>query len=205
MPTQTIEQMIRERPDVAWDVAPLLPEQGDWSTDEYLWLTNRTRRLVEFTDGYIEVLPVPTDTHQAILGYLFRLFSAWLERTGGVVRVAGLRVRISAHRFREPDLVVLLDADDLRRQNEYWGGADLVVEIVSPDDPKRDLVKKRREYAQARIPEYWIVNPQTEMILVLRLEDAKYVEHGDFKRGETATSPLLEGFVVSVSAVLDAK
>jgi Uma2 family endonuclease len=128
MPTESIEHMIRERPDVSWEVAPLLPAQGEWSEDEYLWLTNRTRQLVEFSDGRIEVLPVPTDTHQAILGYLFRLLSAWLEQTGGVVRVAGLRVRISRRRFREPDLVVLRDANDARRQNEYWHGADLVVE-----------------------------------------------------------------------------
>jgi hypothetical protein len=32
------------------------------------------------------------------------------------------------------------DANDPRRQNQYWLGADLVVEIVSPDDPERDTV-----------------------------------------------------------------
>jgi Uma2 family endonuclease len=205
MSTETIERMVRERPDVVWEVASLLPEQGAWSLEEYLWLTNRTRRLVEFSDGNIEVLPVPTDTHQAILGYLFQLLSVCLGRIGGVVRVAGLRVRISARRFREPDIVVLLDAHDLRRRDDYWRGADLVVEIVSPDDPKRDLVKKRREYAQASIPEYWIVHPQQQIIAVLRLENNKYVEHGVFKRGETATSALLEGFAVNVDATLDAE
>jgi len=65
--------------------------------------------------------------------------------------------------------------------------------------------KKRREYAQAHIPEYWIVNPQTELITVLHLENDRYVEHGVFKRGETATSALLEGFLVNVDAVLDAE
>jgi Uma2 family endonuclease len=197
--------MVRERPEVAWEIAPLLPHQGEWSEEEYLWLTNRTRRLVEFSDGRIEVLPVPTDTHQAILGYLFQLLSGWLGRTGGVVRVAGLRVRISERRFREPDLVLLRDADDSRRQDAYWHGADLVVEIVSPDAPRRDLVKKRREYAQAGIPEYWIVYPEKETITVLRLEAGKYAEHGLFGRGAMATSALLQGFTVSVDAVLDAE
>ena len=46
----------------------LLPDQGHWSDAEYLWLTDHTSRLVEFTDGEIEVLPPPTDrVHQAPL------------------------------------------------------------------------------------------------------------------------------------------
>jgi Uma2 family endonuclease len=205
MSTEATIKMVQERPNLAWEVPPLLPEQGQWSVEEYLWLTNHTNRLVEFSDGYIEVLPMPADRHQAILAYLFLRFNAWAERIGGKVRFAALRVRISARKFREPDLVFLLSADDSRRQDAYWEGADLVVEVVSPDDPKRDLVNKRREYAQAGIPEYWIAHPQSETIIVLRLSGKTYAEHGEFKRGETATSVLLEGFSVGVDAALDAK
>ena len=205
MSIQTLAEMAQKRPRTAWEVALLLPNQGDWSEEEYLWLTNHTNHLVEYSNGYIEVLPMPTDRHQAILAYLFLIFNAWAERIGGKVRFAPLRVRISARKFREPDLVFLLSADDPRRQDAYWQGADLVVEIVSPDDPKRDLVKKRREYAHVGIPEYWIVHPRTETITVLRLEGKSYVEHGAFKRGETATSALLDGFSVSVDAALEAK
>ena len=43
----------------AWEVALLFPAQGEWSEDDYLWLTDRIRRLVEFTDGRVEVLPMP--------------------------------------------------------------------------------------------------------------------------------------------------
>jgi Uma2 family endonuclease len=101
-------------------------------------------------------------------------------------------------------VLVLLSATDARRSNRYWTGADLVLEVVSSDDPKRDLVRKRREYARAGIPEYWIVNPATEQIIVLHLEGTAYVEHGIFTRGTQATSVLLEGFTVAVAAVLDA-
>jgi Uma2 family endonuclease len=205
MATQTIERMIQEQPKVSWEVAPLLPEQGDWSEEAYLWLTNQTNRLVELSDGHIEVLPMPTDSHQTISSYLYDALRMFLQVLGGVVRYAPLRVRIKPRKFREPDIVCLLSKTDLRRHDAFWDGADLVVEIVSPDNPKRDLVKKRREYAQARIPEYWIVNPQTDLITVLRLENDRYIEHGVFKRGETATSALLEGFLVNVDAVLDAE
>jgi Uma2 family endonuclease len=161
--------------------------------------------MVEFTDGHVEVLPMPTDEHQRIVLYLYRALYAFLAAHGlGIVLVAPLRLRLRTGRYREPDLLLLLSANDPRRSNRYWTGADLVVEVVSPDDPQRDLVRKRREYARAGIPEYWIVNQASEQILVLRLAGTAYVEHGVFTRGTQATSALLEGFTVAVAAVLDA-
>ena len=51
-------------------ICDVLPRQGCWNEDAYLWLTDQTRRLVELADGRIEVLPMPTDGHQGILHYL---------------------------------------------------------------------------------------------------------------------------------------
>jgi Uma2 family endonuclease len=189
----------------AWEVALLFPAQGEWSEDDYLGLTDHTSHLAEFTDGHIEVLPMPTDEHQRMVLFLYRALYAFLAARGvGIVLVAPLRLRLRAGRYREPDVLLLLSATDARRSNRYWTGADLVLEVVSPDDPQRDLVRKRREYARARIPEYWIVNPVTEEIIVLHLVGSKYVEHGIFTRGMQATSVLLEGFMVAVADVLDA-
>ena len=186
-------------------VLELLPPQGDWSEEDYLWLTDDTNRLIEFVDGYIEVLPMPTDEHQAISGFLCRAFSLHLQALGGIVLYAPLRIRIRARKFREPDLLVLRDAHDSRRQNRYWLGADLVVEIVSPDKPERDLVEKRMDYALVGIPEYWIVDPRQQTITVLALYESQYQEHGVFSRGAQATSAVLAGFSVAVDDVLDAR
>lgn len=182
----------------------ILPAQGEWAEEQYLWLTDDTNRLIEFTDGYLEVLPMPTDNHQSILAYLFQQFFALAQPRGGKGLFAALQLRIRAGKFREPDLLLLRDANDTRRQNRFWLGADLVLEVVSPDKPERDLVTKRGDYAEAGIPEYWIVNPETETVTVLHLEEGAYVEHGVFGRGTTATSVLLEGFEVEVDAVFDA-
>lgn len=185
-------------------LADLLPRQGRWDAEGYLWLTDWTNRLVEFTDGYIEVLPMPTPKHQHILKYLFLAFHAFVQPLGGDVCFAPLRVQIRPGAFREPDLVLLRDARDPRQQDRYWRGADLVLEVVSPDKPARDLVEKRGDYARAGIPEYWIVDPQAETIAVLRLDNGLYVEHGVFGRGTQATSALLPGFAVAADGVFDA-
>jgi Uma2 family endonuclease len=186
-------------------VVSLNPLQGHWTAEQYLLLTDQTNRLLEYTDGYIELLPMPTQEHQDISQFLFLALLAFLQRIGGKVYYAPLRVRVRARKFREPDLLLVRDANDPRRQNRYWLGADLVVEVVSVDNPERDTKVKRKDYAQAGIPEYWIVNPLTATITVLVLAGTTYVEHGVFRRGEQAVSKLLDGFSVSVDEVFDAK
>ena len=62
------------RGDPAWDIALLFPTQGEWSEDEYLALD--TNHLVEFSDGFIEVLPMPNILHQLLVKYLHGLLEA---------------------------------------------------------------------------------------------------------------------------------
>jgi Uma2 family endonuclease len=181
----------------------ILPRQGEWSEEEYLVLTDHRSRLVEFTDGFLDVLPMPTDQHQSLLKFLFLAFFAFFESRGGTVLFAPLRLRIRPGKFREPDLLVLLVAADPRRQNRFWVGADLAIEVVSEDKPERDLVDKRSDYAEARVPEYWIVNPQTQTITVLRLVGAAYQEAGVYSRDQWATSFLRPEFSVVVNQVFE--
>jgi Uma2 family endonuclease len=182
----------------------LLPLQGLWTEAQYLKLTDQTNHLIEFTDGILEVIPMPTDKHQMILRALFLALMAFVESRGGRVLFAPLRVQVRPGKYREPDILLVCAADDPRRQNAFWLGADLVVEVVSPDKPERDIEEKPRDYAEAGIPEYWIVNPIDETITVLALAGERYATYGVFRRSATATSALLAGFAVSVDEVFDA-
>jgi Uma2 family endonuclease len=184
-------------------ILDLIPDQGCWSESDYLWLTDYTTRLVEYTDGFIEQLPMPTDLHQTIAEWFFIAFSTFLAPMNGKAHLAPLRLKIRPGKFREPDVLLVKSAKDPRRRNRYWTGADLTLEVVSPEKPERDLLDKRVDYAEGKVPEYWIVNPQTETITVLRLENDGYVEHGVFRRGDRATSLNLPGFSVDVAEVFD--
>ncbi|MBE7437044.1 MAG: Uma2 family endonuclease [Spirochaetales bacterium] len=103
-------------------------------------------------------------------GSLYMLLFRVLEKRGGLVVFAPMRLRLAANRYREPDLMLLLNQADVRRGASHWTGADLVIEVLSADDPDRDLVRKRAEYARAGVPEYWIVFPEDKAILVLTLD-----------------------------------
>ena len=195
-------RIVRASDGLELDLEPL---QGLWSAEQYLKLSGQTNHLIEFTNGDIEVLPMPTKKHQAISLFLLLSLLAFIRPKGGAVYYAPLRLEIRPGKFREPDLLLLLDQNDLRAQNEFWLGADLVIEIVSPDHPERDTVEKVADYAEAGIPEYWIVNPLDETITVLALAGDSYQRHGVFRRGERAGSALLAGFDVAVDDVFDAQ
>jgi Uma2 family endonuclease len=168
--------------------------------EEYLGLDGN--HPVEFSNGHLEVLPMPTTSHQVLVLYLYGLLLAFTTRHDlGAVLVAPLRVRLWRGKFREPDVVFMLKEHASRIGEDFWQGADLVMEVVSRDvdDRRRDLVTKRREYARAGILEYWIVDPREERITVLRLSGKHYVVHGEFPKETVALSYLLQGFTVDVS------
>ncbi len=201
-PRSTAAVLEAERPEPQWEVAELFPGRGEWTEPEFLGLS--TNRLIELSDGCLEVLSVPTEIHQFLVRFLMRALEAFVEPRGlGVVLFAGLRVRLWPGKMRSPDVVFMRAENAHRRKLEYWEGADLMMEVVSPDpgDRKRDLEIKPAEYARGRIPEYWIVDPEQRRATVLALEGDAYRVHGEFGPGTEADSVLLPGFAVSVDAL----
>ncbi len=193
-----------QRDAPAWDIALLFPRQGHWSEEEYLALN--TNQLVELVNGCVEVLPMPTVFHQLIVKYLHRLLDDFVTGLAlGLALFAPLPVRLWPQHLREPG-VVFLRSGRMRDKMKPPDGADLVMEVVSEVEKNRlrDLEIKRREYAKAHIPEYWIVDPEQQTITVLELVGEEYQVHGEFHPGQQATSVLLPGFAVDVAAVLAA-
>ena len=81
-PPTTVSSSSLEWKDLLED---LLPPQGEWSEEEYLVLTDHRNRLVEFTDGFLEVLPTPTTKHQILLKFLFLAFFNFFDQRGSLV------------------------------------------------------------------------------------------------------------------------
>ncbi len=198
-------EMPRSRPgDPTWEIAALFPHQGEWTASDYLALC--TNRLIEFNDGKLEFLPMPTELHQLIVYYLCSaLRNLGAGTSPGLALMSPFRVRVSPTKYREPDVIFMLNEHRDRRNDRFWDGADLVVEVVSEDDPQRDLETKRNEYALAGISEYWIVDPRdrTIRVLTLDMDTTEYCESGRYGDGQIAASLLLDEFQVSVSTLFD--
>ena len=205
MPKKVRETATQIYGEPTWEIAQLFPLQGTWSVSEYMSL--RPSRVVEYINGHLEIPNVPTQTHQLLAAYLYQSLLLFVTvRQLGTVLFAPLRVRISERRYREPDIVFMSKDHAKRRSDQFWIGADLVIEIVSESerDRERDLIDKRKDYAEAQIPEYWIVDYQEKRITVLTLVGKQYTVHGEFGENDVADSKLLAGFEVKVKEVFGA-
>jgi Uma2 family endonuclease len=201
IPLEDVEAVHSQPGEPTWEVAQLYPRQGEWTVRDYLHFPSERR--VEYDHGRLEFLPMPTEWHQDILTNLFDALRDYVRpRKLGKVYVSGLRVRTLRRKFREPDVAFLRTEKFAHRKGRYWEAADLVVEVVSEDDPQRDWVKKKREYARAGIPEYWIADPRDKTLTIFTLDDGatEYRQAGRYREGETARSALLEGLTIDVTA-----
>ncbi|MEO8497633.1 MAG: Uma2 family endonuclease [Planctomycetota bacterium] len=185
----------------AWDLALMYPLQGDWSVENYLALD--CGMMVEYSEGFVRVLPMPSLLHQWIARFLFLALERFVsERQLGEVFFAPLPVRLTPTKYREPD-IVFVRPERIRTMKGQPDGADLVIEVVSDGKAshERDYVEKRAEYAAAGISEYWIVDPERRTITVLALAGGAYQGHGVFRNGDSASSSLLGEFSVRVDDV----
>jgi Uma2 family endonuclease len=190
-----------------WEIARFFPRQGHWTEEEYLDLESRAGNwMIELANGRLEILPMPNMIHQDLVKFLLTMLDAFvLEMDLGRVYFSPLPVHLFPGTFREPD-IVFLKSHRIQDKTKPPEGADLVMEVVSKgtDARKRDFKEKRDDYAKAKIPEYWIVDPEKRSITVLTLSGKSYKNHGIFKEGDIATSKLLKGFKVGVSDVFAA-
>ena len=191
-------------PDARPDSAERFLQDVCWSDALYLQLAAATNHLVELRSGHLEVLPLPTLSHQTLVARLFRLLDAWLEpqRLGRIV-LAPHPIRLWPGRFREPDLAVYL-ADSYDRLGEQYSGVpDLVIEVLSPGTRHIDLGEKRNDYAQAGIREYWLVDPEAGSAQCLVLAGDAYAASAYEVGPDRIASVLLPGFTIQLGALFD--
>ena len=120
----------------------------------------------EWVDGEVILMSPPSLAHQRILSFLAALFQHFVEANDlGEVLFAPFQMRLRKRPSgREPDvLFVARDRLDKLQSAYLDGPADLAVEIISPDSRTRDRVEKYREYEQAGVREYWLIDPAREL------------------------------------------
>jgi Uma2 family endonuclease len=186
-----------------WEIARLFPPQGYWSLDHYLTLDAGTNHLIEFSDGVVEILPMPSIQHQRIVRALFHWLYMFVQQHSlGEVFFAPTKVELWENKIREPNVFFVSNANLPHHTDQWFQQIDLAIEVISPDDPNRDLETKWREYAQAGISEYWIVDPRNDTVTVLTLSGGRYVKHGVFGKGDCVSSVLLPSFSLELTEQL---
>lgn len=154
---------------------------GEMDADAFLALP-ADGVLRELLDGVVHVNPSAVPRHQRIVGRLWDAMRPLAAR--GEVFMAPLDVVLSKRTVLQPDLFfVSRDRADIVGPKNVRGAPDLVVEVLSESNRRRDLVDKLRLYARARVPTYWVVDPDADRVEVYALDDARYALRAVHARG----------------------
>jgi Uma2 family endonuclease len=134
----------------------------------------------EWIDGAVELMSPTSSRHNELVQFLVIYLRTFAQLTGsGRVFIEPMVMRLG-DKAREPDLMLLLNAEDTRIRNTHIDGpADLVIEIVSPESDVRDRVTKLVEYAAGGVREYWIVDPAfQEALFYIRNDQGQFARAG---------------------------
>ena len=178
--------------------------------EAYLALPEMKRRY-EIVDGVLIMPPAPTPDHQWIMMEIaVRLREFVDERDLGVVLTApvDLLVQREPLRTRQPDILYLsAQRSGIRGRAELRGlqfleiPPDLVVEVLSPSNTRRDLEDKLEDYRKVGVLECWLVSPEAETIEVLSFSDEGTRVIDVFSIDGSLQSPVLPEFTLDLREV----
>ncbi len=127
----------------------------------------------EYVDGKVILMPSASTIHEKIFRFLIQSLGLYVSELGlGEVIGSQLQARLRTGLRRVPDLVfVSKERTDSIREKHIEGAPDLAIEIVSDSSVERDWRQKVIDYEQAGISEYWIIDPRTQQVEVLLLNE----------------------------------
>ncbi|WP_075620662.1 Uma2 family endonuclease [Glaesserella parasuis] len=164
---------------------------GSYSYDDYLkW---KFQERVEIIKGKIMAMsPVPNRLHQRISMKLTKAFLDVFVNHQCELYVAPFDVRFPDSNGKiktvvQPDLCVICDSNKLDEKG-CIGAPDLIVEILSPGNSKREMKDKYELYQEQGVSEYWIVRPEEQHIQIYVLENGRYIGVQPVVEGDVVTS-----------------
>jgi Uma2 family endonuclease len=185
---------------------PVRIEESAYTYADYLeWNDGKRYELI---DGKAYMMASPSTAHQIISGELFGQF--WNFLGGKTCRVfsAPFDVRLfpqknlSDDTVVQPDLLVVCDKTKLD-QRGCNGAPDLVIEILSPSNNYSEMFHKFQKYLEARVREYWIINPETQVVQAHILENGHYISTV-YQNDDVIPVSILPGFSIDLKTIWSA-
>lgn len=180
-----------------------------YSYAHYLnWLFEERLELIK--GRVFKMSPTPSRLHQEVLGRIFLAMGNFLKDKPCKVYIAPFDVRFpnkseadkDIYTVLQPDICVVCDKGKLDDKG-CLGAPDLVVEILSPGNNKKELLYKYKVYEEFGVREYWVVSLGDKTVLKYTLQEGKYQPSKLFTFSETVNSSVLPGFSLDVDWVFE--
>ena len=158
--------------------------------DYLLW---RFKERVELIKGKIlKMSPAPAPNHQRIARKLRLNLGNFFENKSCEFFFAPFDVRLPNKTGEiltvvQPDLCIICDRDKIDDKG-CLGAPDLVIEILSPGNSKKEMNFKFSLYEESGVWEYWVVDSSEKFILIFSLENGEYISRKPVADGEMLQS-----------------
>ena len=156
---------------------------GNYTYADYL-LWQFSERLELIKGKIFKMSPAPSRNHQQVSLKITRILDRFFEKSSCELYIAPFDVRLVNFKKSksdnkifsvvQPDLCVVCDSSKLDEQG-CLGAPNLIVEILSKGNSKKELSIKFDLYEENSVQEYWIVNPDEKNVLIYVLIDGKYI------------------------------
>lgn len=159
----------------------------------------------ELVHGEVHLTPAPTTKHQFVLRNLTGSLLQYLaQHPLGELAFAPLDVRLGDDTSLQPDLIFVSNARGKIIHEAFIQGApDLAVEILSTSTAAHDRATKLPVYAEAGVPEVWLIDSQAKTVEVLKLQGKKYFVDTTLAGDQSLTSSLFPGWQLSPNELFD--
>ena len=152
---------------------------GIYTYADYLMWKIKDR--VEILKGKIfKMSPAPAISHQSISFNLSGLLFMYFHNKPCKVFASPFDVVLKNKEGKEdtvvqPDLCIVCDPEKLANGKRCQGAPDLIIEILSPGNSKKEIRNKYELYQEAGVREYWVIRPEEKELDIYLLREGRYV------------------------------
>ena len=175
------------------------------------YLTWQFNERVELIRGWISKMsPAPGTSHQAVSWDIAYYFANYFRKTNCKTFAAPFDVRLldskktnnnqQVFSVVQPDICVICDEKKIDERG-CVGAPDLIIEIVSPGNSKREMKTKYELYEENGVREYWIANPLEKNIMLYVLKAKKYHLKKIYFDDDAIESILFKGLVIDLKEI----
>lgn len=188
---------------------PLPKENKKYTYKDYLsWPEDERWEII---DGNAYLMAPPSRIHQEILGAIFNQFYNYLNNKFCKVYSAPFGVRLPVGDEKsdediktvvEPDIAVICDKSKLDDEG-CKGAPDLIVEIVSPSSGRKDKLEKFNLYERTGVKEYWLVEPEEQIVMVFTLENGRYGRPQVYSKDDSIKVSIFDNLIIDLKKVFE--
>lgn len=173
------------------------------------YLTWELDQMVELIKGKVfRFAAAPRTNHQRVSLKIATALFTFLQDKPCEVFAAPFDVRLPGRSLKNEDIDTVVQPDlcvicDPKKLDELGciGAPDLIVEILSPGNNRKELQNKYEVYEESGVTEYWIIHPDEGTLLIYMLENGKYIPSRLFTLGDVVRSKAITGFNLNLDEV----